>query len=476
MTLSGGFYLFPFGKIPKGSRIVLYGAGTVGQAYLRQILRTEYCTVVALADRSAADYQDFVVPVCLPEQIPELSFDFVLLTVKSAETRKEFRSLLTAEGVPIEKIVEDEEQNSPVIFRSMSDSDGTASETSYTQGILCYMAGGMGDVIVAKKAMELLIEMDDALSIDIICSFDKAFMEFLYRDTPQVKVIRQGLKAQYQEKMQWYQAAIFFNGTSWTRIDYLHRPTNLPINVFRILEDMKKRGETEDYFERIPSYVFYQRSIFKNENCYQHICDGLPYRDWHIQIPQTPQGKKDFRAMKLGRYLTINYGNVTLETQKKISKSWPLDRFVQLISLLHEAYPDIEIVQVGAADAIRLDGADCYALGHPFDVLCEIMRHSILHIDIEGGLVHLASQLGTKCAVLFGQTQVEFFGYPQNINIMSQEGRSCHGCCHLYRDFQHCARDLKEPECMYSITPEMVMGHITQYLNNKRNFEKARRR
>ena len=82
---------------------------------------------------------------------------------------------------------------------------------------------------------------------------------------------------------------------------------------------------------------------------------------------------------------------------------------------------------------------------------------------IEGGLVHLATNLGTKCVVLFSPTQPNIYAYPNNINIVYA---TCNGCYGLYENGYACARGLEKPECMYSITPEMVMEKIAEYIDS----------
>ena len=53
--LEDGFrYLFPFDKVRKGERIVLYGCGVVGEQFARQINALAYCEIVAYADSFAA--------------------------------------------------------------------------------------------------------------------------------------------------------------------------------------------------------------------------------------------------------------------------------------------------------------------------------------------------------------------------------------------------------------------------------------
>ena len=110
-------------------------------------------------------------------------------------------------------------------------------------------------------------------------------------------------------------------------------------------------------------------------------------------------------------------------------------------------------------------GDDFFGVSWP--CVAEILRHSLLHIDIEGGLVHLASQIGTKCIVLFGPTQIEAYGYANNINLRAG---NCHNCYGLYQDINTCARGLSDPECMMSITPEMVLTAARKYLDSVVNF------
>lgn len=92
-----------------------------------------------------------------------------------------------------------------------------------------------------------------------------------------------------------------------------------------------------------------------------------------------------------------------------------------------------------------------------------VIKNALLHVDIEGGLVHLATNLGTKCVVLFGPTQVDIYGYPENINIVAPK---CNGGYGLYDNAFRCAKDLDEPECMKALKPQLVMEHIVSYLND----------
>ncbi|MBQ8698464.1 MAG: hypothetical protein IJ521_05655, partial [Schwartzia sp.] len=57
-------------------------------------------------------------------------------------------------------------------------------------------------------------------------------------------------------------------------------------------------------------------------------------------------------------------------------------------------------------------------------------------------------------------TWEKYYGYEDNVNI---KAGTCHDCCGVYPDANQCARGMKEPECMYNITPEMVMEKVEEH-------------
>ena len=65
-------YLFPYEKIPPHSRILIYGAGILGQEYLKQIRITNYCKVVGFVDKNFADYPQKDIPVYAPDKVRNL--------------------------------------------------------------------------------------------------------------------------------------------------------------------------------------------------------------------------------------------------------------------------------------------------------------------------------------------------------------------------------------------------------------------
>lgn len=72
-------YLFPYERIPQGVKILIYGAGDVGQEYLKQMMLTKYATVLGFVDHAWDKYPQMVVPIYSPEQVRSISFDYIVL-------------------------------------------------------------------------------------------------------------------------------------------------------------------------------------------------------------------------------------------------------------------------------------------------------------------------------------------------------------------------------------------------------------
>ena len=74
-------YLFPFPKVKKDSRIILYGAGTYGQRLHRYLASTGFCQVAAWVDRNYLEYQSMGLQVESPEVIPERQYDAIVIAI-----------------------------------------------------------------------------------------------------------------------------------------------------------------------------------------------------------------------------------------------------------------------------------------------------------------------------------------------------------------------------------------------------------
>ena len=94
---------FPYEMIKKQSRVLLYGAGVIGQEFFWQLRNSPYCTLIGMTDKA---FSREVEPPFYPiEAIPDLSFDYVVIASTSALTIAEIRLSLLSCGISAEKIV-----------------------------------------------------------------------------------------------------------------------------------------------------------------------------------------------------------------------------------------------------------------------------------------------------------------------------------------------------------------------------------
>ena len=236
-------------------------------------------------------------------------------------------------------------------------------------------------------------------------------------------------------------------------------------------------------------YVKYQQDLRNNilkgnndnNNLYAQYAEILGKNRWEqLDLKNITGFKRNFQAYMsispeymsiLTRYKLTPYQYITLNRgvdnnlSELCPKLWPLDYYKKLVVLLKERYPNITLIQVGASNKYGIIGADLNLLGKTHIEETKILlKNSLLHIDIEGGLVHVNYLLHGKSCVIFGPTNLKEFAYENNINIKSN---ACISCCWITHDWQlRCLKGFDIPPCMSSIKPETVMQNITPYLDN----------
>lgn len=85
--IEGLDYLFPFPNVKKGSRVIIYGAGTYGQRLYKYLTETKFCNVVALADQNYVELNKQGIPVVSPEDIPKYDYDAIVVASSFAKVR-----------------------------------------------------------------------------------------------------------------------------------------------------------------------------------------------------------------------------------------------------------------------------------------------------------------------------------------------------------------------------------------------------
>ena len=456
-------YLFPFEKVNKSERIIIYGAGELGQAYVKQIQLTGYCEILAMVDRNYRDYNNTLVKVVSPEDICKYTFDKLVIALRVESGVNEIYRILEAYKIPKEKIVCIFERNENVELFEQNKNINAIDDIGLkeSESIAILITGGIGDAIIQKKFVQTILEECKRAVIDIYNISNIAFLEYLYSDIPNVKKIIQDLGSRYRNAKEKYGLAITIEACHLIRVDYFAENQFVEKKFITSIHKLIIETKKEKASITTPVHITNLVRMYNGYNCYTGFSynGAFAITDKKVSIPMTESGEIEFAKYGLKKYVTMNYGNGDCQDGSKIAKMWSKERFEKLIEFLHKNYGEYKIIQIGAGDAQKLAGVDQYFLGKKYEILSYLLKNAQIHIDIEGGMVHLASQLGTKCIVLFGPTVMKYYGYENNINI---QAGNCHGCWGIYSDVNRCVRNLVVPECMNAISEILVEEKIDE--------------
>lgn len=99
--------IFPFEAIPKGSKIILYGYGNIGQVYTYQIKETNWCHIQYIVD-TAFQHEDAVdgCRLCPVNTLTtETNYDYIVIAVNSQSVYQDIYSRLQEMNIDDNKIV-----------------------------------------------------------------------------------------------------------------------------------------------------------------------------------------------------------------------------------------------------------------------------------------------------------------------------------------------------------------------------------
>ena len=320
--------------------------------------------------------------------------------------------------------------------------------------------GSLGDYIVTLAFIEKIFDICNNIQMDLFVPGKKeVFARVVFRGHT---YIRDFYSADFFERCSVaYDAAIeithFVTITSYSEAQLKKKSRKL-LEVFKAYKESKDAfiaGVDAEYFR------FMQRCKLWGMNRYTALGHrGIMQIEKKVNIFMDEKMEEKYKKRKDDIYLTTNYGVDVITV-----KLWPQEYMEKLLGMIKKAFPMIKILELGAQNAPMLKNVDEYVLGEDLELIKYILKGSILHIDCEGGLVHLASQLGTRCAVVAGPTPIWYYGYEQNINIVSKVCKDCDGVTPDW--YKNCVLGDDKPRCMYSIMPEHVYDCIYGFLKDK---------
>jgi ADP-heptose:LPS heptosyltransferase len=189
-----------------------------------------------------------------------------------------------------------------------------------------------------------------------------------------------------------------------------------------------------------------------------HLMAGIAYGGDRMEVPQNDLMRARL-GLARGTYVTVHNGFDTdfVITGRRATKCYP--HFGAVVARLKRQLPGVTFVQIGTTTSAPIDACDLVLLHQTtLDEASGLIAGAALHLDNEGGMVHLAACLGTRSAVLFGPTPSDYFGYPGNLNF---DPPVCGNCWWTKRSWMDvCAKGYETPLCLSEQDPDMVAQAI----------------
>lgn len=455
-------------SVKRNSKIILYGAGNYGRKIWEENSKFKWCNILMVIDKYPEKCTDFPTEVTRISSLCEFyDYDVVVVSVRDSVCQKEIINSLIAVGVPYYKITTEIEQEYYLSENiSVEDNAICINEGTTLRIGIYYRLWALGDQIIGLKIYQALCDMFDDCIIDVF-SLKKVYSETVFYNQKKLRKIIE----KEPDKSDWKKYDLFIDVSAQLLIKHIC--------------GAKIKAYSPDIYKKIVHHIEYQKERFvetietnyvdaiilgrtrlKGGNKFTSYADSgfLEIYDRKVAININTEYKNEFDKLKLPKkYITFNYGacGVNKEGPAQI-KMWPEEYHARLNHMIKKMFPDLTIVQLGGNDSLKIDGADEYIFGFNLEISKYILKNALFHYDCEGGLVHMATQLGTKCFVLFGPTPIWYYGYDQNTNIAP---RVCGECMGLIRSWFDCYVADK-PLCMQSIKPDDVFQEICKYINN----------
>lgn len=104
-TFKGKDYLFPFEKVKRGSKIIIYGAGSFGKALFEFVTRYKTYDIVLWVDKNYLIYQEEEgCPVFQIDKIMDVKYDYIVIGIVKADLANQVKKELEAKGIDSNKI------------------------------------------------------------------------------------------------------------------------------------------------------------------------------------------------------------------------------------------------------------------------------------------------------------------------------------------------------------------------------------
>ncbi|MGF6789690.1 methyltransferase domain-containing protein [Paraburkholderia sp. 35.1] len=338
-----------------------------------------------------------------------------------------------------------------------------ASSNERELAVAIYLCGGLGDVIVSGRFVQQLFAATGYPRIDVYYHAPEA-ARFVFNAARFVHAVYPD--SALRDARHTYHAVIFV--AQFVRYEILKRNEveSLSPALLKIADEADRRlAQYRGLFDRHPLLdgLWGRLSAQAGRNVIANLgfLGNLPI-DASTCAFLAPDPNRialvdELLTGKNQPYLTLHDGfdNLQGPPPGQATKCWPLEYWKRLVERLQASMPGLCLVQLGGSKSRHIPGVDIdLVLRTDLHEAAWVLKHALLHVDTDSGLVHMGSALHTQSVALFGPTLAAYFGYQRNINLSSG---SCGGCWWSTPDWlAKCPRGLAQPACMAAVAPEYV--------------------
>ena len=333
------------------------------------------------------------------------------------------------------------------------------------------ITGGLGDYIVLARVLRDLCNYVGNVEYHIFIPNIK-YAEWVFSAVPYVKAIYPEFfidKCKQNCDCVLYLNSFAFFDEQNVNIEKIKTVAPLLLELFA--NSVKNRRPWNIFIDNHPVLdgAFARQAIALGYNRYNfiHHCLEIPTSGNLFDIP-TSDDEARIVSNNFKQYITINTGfdHQFVIGSRYATKCYPVKYWEALVKMIKNDYPNVGIIQIGGKNSPSINGCDIhYENKLPLQQSAGILKNSLLHIDIEGGLVHLCATLGTKSLVLFGPTSKKYFAYDGNINLQMGECCDCWWASECW--MEHCPKKFEYPQCMHQLQPEKVYSYVSEFLKNQ---------
>lgn len=317
--------------------------------------------------------------------------------------------------------------------------------------------GGLGDHIVTARFIRDLFAVVGPFEFDLYTSRLEA-SEWLYAAFPQIRRM-------YSDHLMWHdyyrEYPIALDVIQYVHVphaDWLLAMERNP-KLARVIENVDKyRWRIQPCIDHHPNLdahlgriaVFHNRS---RRDYLQYIAK-VKYGGDAYELPSSFEALAR-HGIEPKKYVTVHNGFEVDSDFARVSSTKVYPHFDAIVAKIKCEFPELKIVQVGSSTSRPIRGVDYNLISRTtMPEVAGLLKHSVFHVDNESGLVHIARCYETPGCVIFGPTDVDYFGYPDNVNIRPE---FCGNCWWHARDWMStCVRGFLEPRCLTTQAPDDI--------------------